>query len=737
METPPPTGPPTASPGCPLPRAIVSFVQDAGPWTADSVGSAPDDVRPSDSDPSPDADVAARLARLAAARGPLRRALARLAGRLVETGAIERLTYARLGDYARERLGLSPRKLQELARTDRLLAGLPSLDASLRRNLLPWCKVRMIARIATPETVDDWIERARAISTRVLEAAVLEAARGTALEPELAAEDPDRHRWIRLRCSPRVRAKWSVVRELAECAAGQRLGDGEALEWVAAEAFSTFSIDPDLVRSEDSPLEPDRRKQAGFDPSPPREGSDGADGAEGASGEPNGAIPVEMTPVDPVEEEWEEVAVLLRDLEDADAFDLDCRLRRAVHLEQVLDATLAPLLRGVRDGCEGGEGEPGEPGEPGSSPPEWRRTRSPLSASACEALGMSARKVRALLRIERAGDVCPELRGAYRDGRLSWVKAQCLLPLLVLDRHDDPRSDLPAGSPDEPPDATPTGRSDAAPEARFEGAYDAASVDTSVDTRDGGEWRAAWVAWAQRVTVRRLTEDVERALLLRAMQGRVWRQRRDHPETALDPIPAGERQLCAPGVDPEATERLAWWVPVEVALLFTGVRETLRRRLEAEAHPEVEPEPKPKSESHNNKPVTDNEVFEALLDEALRAWTLWEPGVRRPNPVIERDGYRCAVPGCSSRRNLQDHHIVFRSRGGCHAPWNRVTLCAFHHLRGVHTGRLRVEGHAPERLVFELGLRDGEARSDRDERYEHEGRPALVAYRSGDVVMAC
>jgi hypothetical protein len=323
---------------------------------------------------------------------------------------------------------------------------------------------------------------------------------------------------------------------------------------------------------------------------------------------------------------------------------------------------------------------------------------------------MSTRKVRALLRIERAGDVCPSLRRAYRDGRLSWVKAQCLLPLLMLDRHDD-------GAPDEaaPKGAAPKG---AAPEGRSE-------IE--------GEWRAAWVGWAQRVTVRRLTEDVERALLLRAVQGRVWRQRRDHPETVLDPIPAGERQLCAPGapgVDPEATERLAWWVPVEVALLFTGVRETLRRRLVAEVEAEAAAQTETESKTNRRKPMSDGEVFEALLDEALRAWMLREPGVRRPNPVIERDGYRCAVPGCSSRRNLQDHHIVFRSVGGSHAPWNRVTLCAFHHLRGVHTGRLGVQGQAPERLVFELGLRD------RRNENEDEGRPALVGYRSGDVLMA-
>jgi hypothetical protein len=487
--------------------------------------------------------------------------------------------------------------------------------------------------------------------------------------------------------------------------AGQRLGDGEALEWVVAEAFSTFSIDPDLVPPDDAPLEAERQQDVRADPGPPRGGCGRAAGALDA-----------MIPV-PVEEECEELAALLRELEDADAFELDRRLRRAVHLEQVLDATLAPILRRMREG--GGDG-----GGPGSNQPAWRCARSSLPASTCEALGMSARKVRALLRIERAGDVCPSLRRAYRDGRLSWVKAQCLLPLLMLDWRDD------GAAPD-----------DAAPDEAAPAAGASAEGRSEIE----GEWRAAWVGWAQRVTVRRLTEDVERALLLRAVQGRVWRQRRDHPETVLDPIPAGERQLCAPGaprVDPGATERLAWWVPVEVALLFTGVRETLRRRLvaaaeaeieiEVEAEAEAEPETETSAKTNERTPVSDGEVFEALLDEALRSWTLREPGARRPNPVIERDGYRCAVPGCSSRRNLQDHHIVFRSVGGSHAPWNRVTLCAFHHLRGVHSGRLGLRGQAPERLVFELGLRD--RRDDRDDR--NEERPALVTYRSGDVMMA-
>jgi len=104
---------------------------------------------------------------------------------------------------------------------------------------------------------------------------------------------------------------------------------------------------------------------------------------------------------------------------------------------------------------------------------------------------------------------------------------------------------------------------------------------------------------------------------------------------------------------------------------------------------------------------TDGEVFDAMVAEALRAWTAREPGARRPDPVIERDRFLCAVPGCGSRSGLHDHHVVFRSAGGSDEPQNRVTLCAFHHQRGLHAGRMRVRGRAPDGLVFELGLRPG------------------------------
>lgn len=221
-----------------------------------------------------------------------------------------------------------------------------------------------------------------------------------------------------------------------------------------------------------------------------------------------------------------------------------------------------------------------------------------------------------------------------------------------------------------------------------------------------GEWRPRWVAWAERVTVRRLEGDVERALLLRAGHHFAWQRCKFHPERARDPIPEAEQQLCASDLDLEATERLRWRLPRDVALLFGAVREALRLRLERE----------------RGRPLFDGEVFDALLGCALAAWSLREPGAPRPDPVIERDGWRCAVPGCSSRRNLHDHHVLFRSAGGSHAPENRITLCAFHHQRCRHARRMRVRGRAPGNLVFELGAR--------------RGAPPLARYRSGDLEVA-
>jgi 5-methylcytosine-specific restriction endonuclease McrA len=76
--------------------------------------------------------------------------------------------------------------------------------------------------------------------------------------------------------------------------------------------------------------------------------------------------------------------------------------------------------------------------------------------------------------------------------------------------------------------------------------------------------------------------------------------------------------------------------------------------------------------------------------------------------VRERDRGLRQVPGCS-RAGGHVHHVEFRSRGGGDEEWNLVTVCAAHHLHGIHHGRLRVSGRAPDGLVCWFAGREARA----------------------------
>ena len=184
------------------------------------------------------------------------------------------------------------------------------------------------------------------------------------------------------------------------------------------------------------------------------------------------------------------------------------------------------------------------------------------------------------------------------------------------------------------------------------------------------------------------------------------RAERVDPSGPREARSSAERQTCArPG---NAVEGIALRIraPGDVVRLFRSVLCSLRRRVEAET-------------GHLPR---EGDVFEAMIDHALSAWGVDDPRLRRRGPLalLDRDGWRCTIPGCSSRRNLHLHHIRFRSAGGSDDAANLTTLCAAHHHRGVHAGRVRVSGCAPDGLWFELGVRPG--------------APPLARYRSGDRV---
>jgi hypothetical protein len=572
----------------------------------------------------------------------------------VRRRAWEPLGFARLRDYAVERVGLSARSLQDLARVHERLSELPTLEQSLLSGTLPWTKVRLVARIAEPRDEAGWVAYALDVSadtlSREVRAVDLGSVEAGAASSDLDDPDAERRETVQIRCAPVVNAMWFRARQLVRRVAGEQLPTWECMELAAAEVLSAVPLDPSVSSHETTRSEGDAEPTHPLYPAT-------VTGNTAAAREPS------IAPVQPAADpcaahgfpEADPIPgrrrPMLDGLAEADAHELDARLRSAVAREQRLDAEIGRLLRivAVRQ-LYRGSGIP------------------TLEHYARERLGMSPRKARALLRLERAGARCSALRQAYRSGALSWVRAHALVPLVLAD-----------GS---------------------------------------GCWGAAWVAWAQQVSVRRLEDDVDRALVLRETDPRSWDETGGLPERLREPrgsVAAGDlrsRQIRARSTASGETSRIFFNAPADVARLFRAVLSTVQRRLERRARLQGTPARCP----------TRGEALEAMLGHCLDVWARGEPGARRRHRIFERDGWRCTAPGCSSFRNLQDHHIVFRSAGGGDDLGNRTTLCAWHHLRGVHAGVLRCSGQAPGRLRFDLGVCGG--------------RAALVSFASGDVLLS-
>lgn len=95
----------------------------------------------------------------------------------------------------------------------------------------------------------------------------------------------------------------------------------------------------------------------------------------------------------------------------------------------------------------------------------------------------------------------------------------------------------------------------------------------------------------------------------------------------------------------------------------------------------------------------------ALIEDFVLTWDGYRRAVkRRPcERIFVRDGWRCAAPGCTSRRHLESHHVIYRSRGGGEGDSNQICLCRFHHQRGEHGGLASCSGEAPLGVTWRLG----------------------------------
>ena len=179
-----------------------------------------------------------------------------------------------------------------------------------------------------------------------------------------------------------------------------------------------------------------------------------------------------------------------------------------------------------------------------------------------------------------------------------------------------------------------------------------------------------WVALARQVTLRRLETEVA---------------------------------ACTAGACAGPAARVSFFAPPEVASVFHAALTAVRTHLAGAT----------------GRPAPPARALAWMLEHAIAAW-LEQGASFKDYADFNRDHFRCTAPGCTARRSLQSHHIVRRSAGGADEPWNRTTLCAFHHQRGIHAGLVHCRGRAPDALVFALGVRTG--------------GPPLLRARSGDVL---
>jgi len=602
--------------------------------------SAHADGRSSAQAPDPDAPLVER----ARAGAPLRRALARLAGCMTARdggppGGWEALGFVRAGDYVREELGMSAPELRELARVDAVFRRLPRVEAAFLAGRITWTKARLLGRVATAENEAEWLAVALGSSSAQLARRVRKVERGCleaqAAEPDARPETDESGapeeacETLRVPCPARVSARWGDVRRLAFRVAGERLSAADCAEVVTAEALSALlplEVEPEALAPRDRAV-----RAAAAERGP---------GATPAAVEPGVSEPGEVEPPEPSPF----VTALVEGCEEADALELDRRLRRAVALERTLLARLGPLLLDLA--AEKGFRDLGF-----TSLGTWARER----------LGMAPSKARALLGLERACRRSAPLRRAWRSGALAWSKAQALVAIATAEG------------------AAPWGPAWLARASEVSVRRLEEDVDHALATGDLDP--AALPALP--------TSPTDPATLAFPAGVQTGDVTRDGAEGASAPDTAGSARP-----DWRWRNRVRIHGPVAVIRLLRACLFTVQRRIERRAG-------RPSSQGEALEALLDH-VLESWW---VAAYGSAGPRAIPPDHrVLARDGYRCVVPGCSSFRNLHGHHMHFRSAGGSDDPSNIVTLCAPHHHRCVHAGTIRIRGAAPDGLRFEMPL---------------------------------
>jgi hypothetical protein len=592
------------------------------------------------------------------------------------------LGFVRLSDFTRERLGICGRTLEEDARIARALEGLPQMSTAFLDGILSWAQLRLLTRVARACDEKEWIRKAAALGLR--EIASLVDSRSP--RDSGSGDEEPTVAWS-VRVSREGRRLWRAAVELAQRSAGQPLRAAAALELVAAEAAgSQAAHTPQSAGNSVADAAVLFRLRALLASSAASAASSSYDSAS-ASVFPSASEPADAgrsSPLRPLYDGSPE-DIAIRDPELA-AFLAECaREDISARSEAPHDAKpTADVGTETRIGLETFRSIVAEAtGFQWFARPDGSDAFEPLPFDAleyCDPRELDARLREVQTAIQRlAGEIAGLLREAadwriyrelgfenfedYARARLDVCPATAW-SLVALERRTTRSCPLLGAAWKEGRVTTLAAR----------------AILPVVGPCHANEW----IARARGVTLRRLEAEVQWTLERRdaGLCGDDMpppEQDADLTDTLLNALTTERLQMRSQEVKettPAGAVQIRVFLPVSIAVLIEETLVALRRG----------PEPR-------------GRVFERMLALAMLEW-LAVP--RHPDPVFARDGWCCAVPACSSRCNLHDHHIVFRSLGGGGAQGNRVTVCAAHHLHGIHAGRIRATGTAPHGIVWEM-----------------------------------
>jgi hypothetical protein len=644
------------------------------------------------------------LVRLVRARATIDRRLGRALD-VLHTGQLYRqLGYVRTADYLTERLGMSLRSSQSLLRIERAFRDLPSIATAFDSGSLGVSKARVVAAIATPDTQDLWLTRAGMLTVRQLEeqaradraaaadakgragsgfeqgeAGLLDPGAATPADAASGATGSSDEAFVPVSFTApgQAVAMWHWVLDLVRRVAGRQEPAWRCAEFLAAEYLSGAPSQPSCSETASEPA--DSALLAANDrPSGSSEGlvsrhadephdSDARQRIADLSGMEawTAATQAVREALSPLGAAADPDAILSGRLpefpgisgggfpnkrspgasgERVDPWDLDTHLRVLVRLRQSLAWRQGRLLRTLAAFALHRELGFGSLGE-----------------FSTEVLGASPRRTRYLVSLDRRLDPLQQLRDAYRRGLVTWCQARLLIRVV----------------------------------------------------RPGTESR--WIRYARKVTVRRLEDvvtscEIETALAEPKAESSGGGSGSDRPGRKgfgplppVEPEPGGSewhtsalRPVNPPlpltfetGTDPDsARHRITFYAPADVARLWRSAIAVCRAS--AGTH------------------LREWECLLIFIQEMRETWeNPGDPDWRRRYRILERDGWRCKVPGCTSRAHLNAHHILFRSHQGDDDEGNLVTLCVGHHQAGLHQGRIGCSGRAPDALWWELGRRQG------------------------------